>query len=437
MSDLENFFYPKSIAIIGASNTHGKVGNALMLNLKKFKDRVYPINLKEKEVLGIKSYKSVLDVKDEIDLAVISIPEQVVYNTLEECGKKGIKHVIIITAGFSEVGNIGGQNKLIQISNKYKIRIMGPNNFGVVNPSINLDTSFSKLTPEKGNIALISQSGALWVYISQLSLNKFGFSIFASIGNMIDVDFADIIEYLDSEKNTKVIVCYIETLKDGKKFMNICKKSKKPVIAIKSGTTSAGQKAALSHTGSLAGEIEIYKAAFKQSNVFLAETVEDAFDKAQFLTYQKISGNRVIVITNGGGLGVLCADYCNKNNLDVVKLPQKLINHLNLNHNWSRNNPIDLVGDADDTKYREIFLKLEENKSFFDSVIVILSQQEMIDVFKVAKEISEFKKRSSKNVVCCLVGIGDNIDKAKKLLIDNGILSFFEPERCAKVLNNI
>jgi len=437
MSDLENFFYPKSIAIIGASNTHGKVGNALMLNLKKFKDRVYPINLKEKEVLGIKSYKSVLDVKDEIDLAVIAIPEQVVYNTLEECGKKGIKHVIIITAGFSEVGNIGGQNKLIQISNKYKIRIMGPNNFGVVNPSINLDTSFSKLTPEKGNIALISQSGALWVYISQLSLNKFGFSIFASIGNMIDVDFADIIEYLDSEKNTKVIVCYIETLKDGKKFMNICKKSKKPVIAIKSGTTSAGQKAALSHTGSLAGEIEIYKAAFKQSNVFLAETVEDAFDKAQFLTYQKISGNRVIVITNGGGLGVLCADYCNKNNLDVVKLPQKLINHLNLNHNWSRNNPIDLVGDADDTKYREIFLKLEENKSFFDSVIVILSQQEMIDVFKVAKEISEFKKRSSKNVVCCLVGIGDNIDKAKKLLIDNGILSFFEPERCAKVLNNI
>src|SRR3989344_3528993 len=125
MSDLENFFYPKSIAIIGASNTHGKVGNALMLNLKKFKDRVYPINLKEKEVLGIKSYKSVLDVKDEIDLAVIAIPEQVVYNTLEECGKKGIKHVIIITAGFSEVGNIGGQNKLIQISNKYKIRIMG------------------------------------------------------------------------------------------------------------------------------------------------------------------------------------------------------------------------------------------------------------------------------------------------------------------------
>ena len=437
MSDLENFFYPKSIAIIGASNTHGKVGNALMLNLKKFKGKVYPINLKEKEVLGIKSYKNILDVKDKIDLAVIAIPEQATYNALEECGKKGIKNVIVITAGFSEVGNVNGQNKLIEISKKYKIRIMGPNNFGVVNPSINLDTSFSKLTPEKGNIALISQSGALWVYISQLSLNKFGFSIFASIGNMIDVDFADIIRYLNSEKNTKVIVCYIETLKNGKKFMDICKKSKKPVIAIKSGTTSAGQKATLSHTGSLAGEIEIYKAAFKQSNVFLVETVEDAFDKAQFLSYQKINGNRVVVITNGGGLGVLCADYCNKNNLDVVKLPQKLIDHFNLNHNWSRNNPIDLVGDADDTRYREIFVKLEENKNFFDSVIVILSQQEMIDVFKVAKEITEFRKRSCKNVVCCLVGIGDNINKAKELLNKNGILSFFEPERCAKVLKNI
>ena len=436
MSDLEKFFYPENVAIIGASNTHGKVGNALMLNLKKFKGKVFPINLKEKEVLGIKSYKSVLDIKDKVDLAVIAIPEQGVYSVLEECGKKEIKNVIIITAGFSEVGNVYGQKKLIDISKKYKIRIMGPNNFGVVNPSINLDTSFSKLTPEKGNIALISQSGALWVYISQLSLSKFGFSIFASIGNMVDVDFSDIIEYLDSEKNTKVIVCYIETLKNGRKFMNICKKSKKPVIAIKAGTTQAGQKAALSHTGSLAGEIEIYKAAFKQSNVVLAETVEDAFDKAQFLVHQKLKGNRVVVITNGGGLGVLCADYCSKNNLDVVKLPQKLIDHLNLNHNWSKNNPIDLVGDADYSKYREIFLKLEENKSFFDSVIVILSQQEMIDVYKVAEEITEFRKRSNKNVVCCLVGIGDKIDKAKELLNKNGILSFFEPERCAKVLKN-
>ena len=437
MSDLNNFFYPKSIAIIGASNTHGKVGNALMLNLKKFKGKVYPINLNEKEVLGSKAYKSVLDIKEKVDLGVIAIPEKGVYSVLEECGKKGIKNVIIITAGFSESGNTEGQNKLIEISNKYNIRIMGPNNFGVVNPNINLDTSFSKLTPNKGNIALISQSGALWVYISQLSLNNFGFSIFASIGNMVDVDFADLIEYLNGEENTKVIVCYIETLKDGKKFMNICKKSKKPIIAIKAGTTNAGQKAALSHTGSLAGEIEIYKAAFRQSNVFLAETVEDAFDKAQFLVHQKLKGNKTIVITNGGGLGVLCADYCNKNLLDVVKLPQDLIDNLNLNHNWSKNNPIDMVGDADHTKYREIFLKLEKNNKFFDNVIVILSQQEMIDVFKVAKEISEFKSRSNKCVVCCLVGIGENINKTKELLNKNGILSFFEPERCAKVLKNI
>ena len=251
---------------------------------------------------------------------------------------------------------------------------------------------------------------------------------------MVDVDFSDLIEYLNKEKNTKVIVCYIETLRNGKRFMDVCRKSKKPIIAIKAGATSAGQKAALSHTGSLAGEIEIYKAAFKQCNVSFAETVEDAFDKAQFLVHQKLKGNKTVIITNGGGLGVLCADYCAKNKLDVVKLPESLIKHLDVSHNWSRNNPIDLVGDADEKKYREIFLKLEEN-NFFDNVIVILSQQEMIDVYKVAKEVVDFRKRSNKNVVCCLVGIGENIEKAKKLLKENGIMSFFEPERCAKVLS--
>ena len=374
MGDLDNFFYPKSVAVIGASNKFGKVGNALMHNLKMFKGKVFPVNLNENKVLGIKAYKSVLDIKKNIDLGVIAIPEKGVYSVLEECGKKEIKNVIIITAGFGETGNNEGQNRLIQISKKYNIRILGPNNFGNVNPYIDLDTSFSKLTPEKGNIALISQSGALWVYISQLSLGQFGFSIFSSLGNMIDVDFADIIEYLNNDKNTKVIVCYIETLKDGKKFMDICRKSKKPIIAIKAGATQAGQKAALSHTGSLAGEIEIYKAAFKQCGVHLVETVEDAFDKAQFLVNQNLKGNKTVIITNGGGLGVLCADYCAKNNLDVVKLPDSLIRHLDLSHNWSRNNPIDLVGDADHTKYKEIFLKLEENH-FFDNVIIILSQQ--------------------------------------------------------------
>ncbi len=436
MGDLDNFFYPKSVAVIGASNKFGKVGNALMHNLKMFKGKVFPVNLNENKVLGIKAYKSVLDIKKNIDLGVIAIPEKGVYSVLEECGKKEIKNVIIITAGFGETGNNEGQNRLIQISKKYNIRILGPNNFGNVNPYIDLDTSFSKLTPEKGNIALISQSGALWVYISQLSLGQFGFSIFSSLGNMIDVDFADIIEYLNNDKNTKVIVCYIETLKDGKKFMDICRKSKKPIITIKAGATQAGQKAALSHTGSLAGEIEIYKAAFKQCGVHLVETVEDAFDKAQFLVNQNLKGNKTVIITNGGGLGVLCADYCAKNNLDVVKLPDSLIRHLDLSHNWSRNNPIDLVGDADHTKYKEIFLKLEENH-FFDNVIIILSQQEMIDVYKVSKEIVNFRKRSKKNVVCCLVGIGENIDRAKKLLKENGILSYFEPERCAKVLKTI
>ncbi|MBI2672336.1 CoA-binding protein [Candidatus Woesearchaeota archaeon] len=439
MGDLDNFFYPKSVAVIGASNNPSKVGHSLIRNLKKFKGKVYPVNLKEKSIQGLKAYKSVLDIKGNIDLAVFAIPEPAVYNSLEECGKKGIKNIILITSGFAEVGNVKGQNKLINIYKKYNMRVLGPNNFGTMNPYINLDTSFAKSPPEKGNIALISQSGALWVYISQLSLNNFGFSVFASLGNMIDVDFADIVEFLNKDKNTKAIVCYIETLKNGRKFMKICKNSKKPVIAIKAGTSEAGKKAALSHTGSLAGEIEIYKAAFRQSNVFLVDTVQEAFDKAQFLTYQKIAGKRTVIITNGGGLGVLETDYSSENKLEVVKLPSKLISSLNkkLSNNWSKNNPIDVVGDASHEKYKEIFEELSKEKSFYDNVIVILSQQGMIDVYKVAEEIVRFRKKSKKSVVCCLVGIGKNIEKTKQLLKKNGIITFFEPERCSKVLKNI
>lgn len=430
---MKNFFNPKRVAVIGASNKEGKIGYALMYNLRYFKD-VIPINLKESAILGRKCYSSVLKYKGKIDLAVIAIPAKAVKQVLIECGKKKIRNVIIISAGFSEIGNVKEEESLLNIARRYRIRVLGPNCFGTVNPYLELDTSFAKAMPEKGNIAFISQSGALWSGVVEWSLDKFGFSKFASLGNMMDVNFADLIRYFNRDKLTKVIVCYIEYLKYGKKFMDAVRKSRKPVIVVKAGISETGVKAALSHTGSIAGEYEVYKAAFKQCGAILVESLRDAFNKASYLVNQKL-GKHVVIVSNAGGPAVLAADYCSKYNLDVVDLPINFIRCLKLPKTWSKQNPIDLVGDANHERYREVFRKLGKKK-FFDSVLVILTQQRMIDVIKVAEEVIDFKKKSKKNVVCCFMG-GNEVDVARNILLREGIPCFFEPQDAVKVLGNL
>ena len=430
---MKKFFSPKTVAVIGASNKEWKVGYALMYNLRYFKN-VVPINLNESSILGRKCYRSVLEYKKKIDLAIISIPAKFVKKVLIECGKKKIKNVIIISAGFSEIGNIKEEEELLDVAKKYGVRILGANCFGTVNPYVELDTSFAKTIPDKGHIAFISQSGALWSGIVEWSLDKFGFSKFASLGNMVDVDFADLIGYLSKDKLTKVIVCYIEYLKNGKKFMDAVRICKKPVIVIKAGVSEAGIKAALSHTGSIAGKYEIYKAAFKQCGAILVENLTDAFNKANYLCSQRL-GKKVVIVSNAGGPAVLASDYCNKYNLEVVRLPKNFIGSLRLPNTWSKQNPIDLVGDADYDRYREVFKKLNK-KGFFDSVLVILTQQRMVDVIKVAEEVINFKKKSRKNVVCCFMG-GNEVEIAKSILLREGIPCFFEIEDAVKVLGNL
>lgn len=430
---MKNFFNPKTIAIIGASNKEGKVGYALMYNLRYFKN-VIPINLDEDAVLGRKCYSSVLRYKGKIGLAVIAIPAKSVKKVLIECGKKKIKNVIIISAGFSEVGNVKAEKELMKIAKKYRIKVLGPNCFGVVNPYLELDTSFAKAIPEKGSIAFISQSGALWSGIVEWSLDKFGFSKFVSLGNMMGADFSDLINYFNKDKLTKVIVCYIEYLKDGRNFMHAVKKSKKPVIVIKAGVSEKGIKAAMSHTGSLAGEFEIYRAAFKQCGAILVNNLVDAFNKANYLCNQKL-GKKVVIISNAGGPAVLAADYCSRYGLNVVELSKKFVSSLKLPKTWSKQNPIDLVGDANYDRYKKVFRKLDKKK-FFDSVIVILTQQKMVDVIKVVEEVIEFKKKSKKNIVCCFMG-GNEINIAEDVLLREGISCFFEPEDAVKVLGKI
>ena len=432
-NDIINFFEPDVIAVIGASNNEGKVGYSLMRNLNNFKGIIVPVNIHEEEILGKKAYKSVLNYEDKIELAVIAVPAKIVKSVLIECGKKKIKNVIIISAGFSEIGNVKGEEELKKIAKKYKIRILGSNCFGVVNPYLELDTSFAVSTPKKGDIAFISQSGALWSAVSDWSLREnFGFSKFASLGNMSDVNFSDLIEYLNKDENTRVIVLYIELLKDGKKFMEIAKKSKKPIIAIKAGQSEAGREATLSHTGSLAGSYEIYKAALKQSNVRIAESLTQAFDMAKLK--KEIKGKKVVIVSNAGGPGALTADYFEEKNLDVVELPKKVVNNLNksLPNTWSKGNPIDIVGDAKADRYKIVLEELSKN-GFYDILIVILTPQKMSEVEESARALVEFNNKVDKVVLACWMG-GEGVRAGKEILENAGIPCFFEPKRAVDAL---
>jgi len=429
---IDKFFEAKSVAVIGASNKKGKVGYALAKHLQEFQGKKYWINKKRSTIFGDESVSSILEIKGKVDLAIIAIPAVFVKQVLEECGEKGIKNVIIISAGFGEAGNIEAQNELLTIADVYGIRILGPNNFGVVNTSTGLDCTFAKARPRKGKVGFISQSGALWSAIAEYSQrHNVGFSKFASLGDMADVDFNELINYLEKDKDTKVIMLYIETLRDGRKFIDIVKKCKKPVIVVKAGRTKAGAKAAHSHTGSLAGEYNVYRAAFKQAGAFFVENLSGALNLAKYLSMQKVpEGNNVVIVTNAGGPGILCADFLIEHGLEVVKLPKGI--RFDLPKAWSHNNPIDVLGDADADRYKAV-LDVLANKKFYDSLIVIFTPQQMADAGKIAQEIVKFSRKSKVPTVCGFLGY-KGVEDAEIILEKNQIPCFFELERAAELL---
>lgn len=433
---LELFFSPKSIAVVGASNKAGKVGNSLARHLLGFQGNVFYVNSSKETIFGKEVYFSLRDIKSKIDLCIIAIPAQFVKPVVLDCAVLGIKNVIIISAGFSEIGRSDLQDEILSICKKYGIRVLGPNCFGVVNSANNLNCTFAKSDCLRGNVGFISQSGALWSYIADYSVvNYLGFSQFASIGDMMDVGFEELVNYLENDKNTKVILVYIETLKNGREFMKVISKCKKPVIVVKAGKTSSGVKAASSHTGSLAGSYEIYKAALLQAGAYFADSLQDGLDLAKVLScYSESSfvGFRNLIITNAGGPGILMADALEMNDLEVVKLPK--IN-FNLPPAWSHNNPIDVLGDADDLRFREVFLKLRK-KTFFDNLIVVLTPQDMTDDKKIALRIVDFYRSSGKRVICCFMGF-KSFSLGRRILEENKIPCFDVPERIGNVLRSL
>ncbi len=386
MKNLQNFFCPKSIALIGASENNSKVGGILINKLIKSKIKIFPINPNYSKIKNISTFSSVLKVKPKIDLAIIAIPALAVPKTLEECGKKKIKSLIIISAGFSEEKNYDLQNKINQISKKYSINYIGPNCFGIANTKNNIDTTFSKATAKRGKIAFISQSGALWSYIADST--KEGISKFISLGNQEDLTFSDFIEYLQKDKETKKIVCYIEKLKDGKKFIEICKKSKKPIYVLKAGKTKTGETAAISHTASIASEYKIYEGAFKQAKVNTIEYLEDIFKIP--IKIKPIVIKKTDIITNAGGAGTLISDILEKNKIQISP-------------------PKDILGTAQPEEYEKEIKKNKEKK------IVILTNQSMSNPLATAKIISK-----NKNCIALFLG-KQSMKEANKILKKNKI----------------
>jgi acetyl coenzyme A synthetase (ADP forming)-like protein len=374
-NNLDNFFKPKSIAVVGASADSRKIGHAALKNIviSNYQCKIYPINLKEKEILGYKCYKKIGDVPGDIDVVVISVPAQIVPKILKECKQKKVKFVIIISSGFSEAGNEGLEEELREIIKGSKMRVLGPNVMGYKNASDELDVSFVFGNPRKGNVALISQSGALGIGMIYLANNEFmGVSKIIGVGNKLDLDDDDLIDYFAEDPETKVVGLYIESVTDGRAFMNSIKACNKPVLVVKAGRSQAGARATASHTGSMAGSDKIYSAAIKQAGGIRCRDVVELFDMARALAGQPpANGNRIGIITNGGGLGILLTDACEANGLVVPKLSPKTFKRIDkeLPDIVKPNNPVDLVGDAGFERYEACTRILLEDPNI-DGLIV-------------------------------------------------------------------
>ena len=394
--NLDFLFYPQSVAVIGASNKEGKIGNAIMKNLINFgfKGEIHPVNVKEEKILGIKAYKSVLEIPENVDVAVISIPGKFVPQILEECGQKGVKGVVVISAGFKEAGNVELEEKLLEVARKWNIRIVGPNCLGVTNIENGFDCTFNpperQARPEFGGIAFMSQSGAFGAAILDWAArHEVGMSKFISLGNMADLDESDFMEYLKDDKATRVITAYLEGVKDGRKFLEVARNAtkKKPVVILKSGRTEAGAKAAASHTGSLAGSYTIYQAAFEQTGVLEARSMRQLFNYAKALTMQKpAKGDRVAIVTNGGGAGVMMSDGVLEVGLKMADLSEetkekfaKAIEEGKLPAHMSYKNPIDIIGDAPSRRYEVAMRYALEDENVDVLAVIALFQSPALD----------------------------------------------------------
>ncbi|WP_457681169.1 acetate--CoA ligase family protein [Thermovibrio sp.] len=430
----EELFRPKSVAVIGASNNPQKVGYALVRNLEKFKGKVFPVNPKYEEVLGFKCYPSILEVKEEVDCALIAVPPKAVLEVVEECGEKGVKLVVVITAGFKETGNEELERKLVERVKKYGMRLLGPNTLGFIVPPLNLNASFASVSPPQGEISFLSQSGALITAVIDRAVEEgIGFSEIISLGNQADIEITEAFELATRKEETKVILSYVEGIELGAELLNFLKR--KPALFIKAGRSKAGKRAASSHTGSLAGDYKLFKDCVECKGGIVADSLEEAFELLLFLrAYGRVKGREVLIITNAGGPGTLTADYGETFGLELASIePVKGELSAFLPPNWSKINPIDLIGDATSERYRKAFNALAKYRGW-DFAVVIVTPQSMTDVPQIAQEIVRFREISNRPVVGCLMG-GHSVRLGIEILKREGVPVYKEPLTAVKVIS--
>lgn len=432
-----DIFYPGSIAVIGASPDPNKVGYAVFRNLLGFPGKLYAVNPKRKEILGREVYPNLASINDKIDMMVVTVPAKVVPEIMEEAGKKGVKLAVIITAGFKEIGEKGKelQENVSQIAQKYGIRMVGPNCLGIILPHKKINATFDPANPKPGNLAFISQSGAIITTVVDWSLKEdieIGLSAVVSVGNQADLGFDEFLKFARDDNDTRSIVLYIEEIKNGRLFMKVASEvsKKKPITAIKSGSSKRGQKAASSHTGALAGSYQVYMAAFKQAGVISTHSLREAFQVGELLASEDYpKGNRAIVITNAGGFAVLSTDYAEKYGVEIVDLSKELMGELNsfLTPEWSHENPMDIVGDSGADRYARVFDVMIRNQDKWDITFVIAVPSGVLDSRHLAQEIVRFSNYTHKMIVGCLLG-GNSMKSGVHILREASIPNFAELE---------
>ncbi len=447
---------PRSVAVIGASTTPGKVGHDIFVNILKggFTGTLYPVNPAARSISSVRAYPSIKDVPDEVDLGIVILPPKAALQSVQDAVARGVKGIVIVSAGFREVGPEGRaiEDRMVAACREAGVRIIGPNCLGVINPlpAVRMNASFSARMPKAGNISFISQSGALCTAVLDFAADRnFGFSKFISIGNKADVDELDLLRYLHQDPDTEVILLYIEELRRGPEFIEAVKEitcgdyRPKPVLVIKSGRTSAGAQAAASHTGSLSGTEGVYNAIFQQAGIIRVESIDELFDFATAFAYKNESelgklrrkvpsGNRVAIVTNAGGPGIVATDMTMFSGLELASFKEETVQALasHLPSTANLKNPVDVIGDATMERYENALGAVIRDEGV-DGALVILTPQSMTDVQGTAEAIARIARKSFKPILCCFMGVID-VSAGVKYLQDRGIPVYKFPENAAK-----
>ncbi len=441
----EYMMYPKSVAIIGASNNPDKVGHVIMQNFLDvgYSGKLYPVNIKADEpILGLKVYKSVSAIRSAVDLAVVAVPAAVVPSVLEDCGKAHAKSVIVVSGGFAEVGETALQEKITAIARRHGLPLLGPNCLGVMDPKSRVDTlflpAFKLDRPKIGGVSFAAQSGAVGSAVLDMIANEgFGLAKFISYGNAVDLDEADILDYLVRDHDTKVILFYIEGVKRGREFMEVAKiaTAVKPVIVIKGGVTDAGAGAAHSHTAAMAGSSQAYEAAFKQCGIIQAKNLGETLDFAKIFDTQPLpSGNRVAIITNGGGMGVLATDAAYQNGLVIPELSTDSTKELRavMPPIVNIRLPLDMAGDADDVRFNAALKMLSADPNVDMILAIALFQTPGADS-RVAASLIHYGTSMAKPLA--VVSAGGTYTQAHRNMIESsGVPVYSTPEEAARSL---